>query len=251
MIEIPKQYDWDIRIASYDVGQDRLLRLSNQLKLQQEVGERHLSGVGLDYQALYARGMVFVLTKTNSVIHRAPVLGEDVRLRTWHRNNKGIQFFRCYQFLDRDDRPLIESVTAFALVDAKEHKLLRPSAFEQLGIGQQPDRVNGCPDPERMRLPDTLVPQGQRQIRWSDTDVNGHLNNTNYADILCDFLPGGMQGRRITGFSITYIKEAREGETLEIAAAEDNGTAFMRAQQMAADKPATCFEAKLTYVPAD
>ena len=53
MIEIPKQYDWDIRIASYEVGQDRLLRLSNQLKLQQEVGERHLSGVGLDFQALY------------------------------------------------------------------------------------------------------------------------------------------------------------------------------------------------------
>lgn len=187
MIEIPKQYDWDIRIASYDVGQDRLLRLSNQLKLQQEVGERHLSGVGLDFQALYERGMVFVLTKTNSVIHRAPRLSEDVRLRTWHRSNKGAQFFRCYQFLDAEENPLIESVTAFALVDAKEHKLLRPSVFEQLGVGQQPDRFNGCPDPGKLRLPDALVPQGQRQIRWSDTDVNGHLNNTNYADILWRF----------------------------------------------------------------
>lgn len=250
MIEIPKQYDWDIRIASYDVGQDRLLRLSNQLKLQQEVGERHLSGVGLDFQALYERGMVFVLTKTNSVIHRAPQLGEDVRLRTWHRSNKGVQFFRCYQFLDAEGTPLIESVTAFALVDAKEHRLLRPSVFEQLGIGQQPDRFNGCPDPGKLRLPDALVPQGQRQIRWSDTDVNGHLNNTNYADILCDFLPGGMRGRRITGFSITYIKEVREGETLEIAAAEEDGTAYMRAQQTNSDKPGPCFEARLTYVPA-
>lgn len=40
---VPKDYTWEIKIASYDAGRDRRLRPSNQLKLQQEVGELQLS----------------------------------------------------------------------------------------------------------------------------------------------------------------------------------------------------------------
>lgn len=249
-MELPKEYEWAIRVASYDAGPDGRLRLSNLLKLQQEAGERHLRDAGLGYQTLYDCGVVFVLTRASGVIHRAPLFGEEVRLLTWHRNNKGTRFFRCYQFLDDSGRPLIESVSAFALVDPQAHKPLRPTVFEEMGIGQNPEHINGCPDPERLRLPDGLVPQGERRIRWSDTDVNGHLNNTNYADILCDLLPGGMKGRRITGFSIGYQKEAREGDVLAVSATEQDGAIWMRAQRQTDDGEMTpCFEAKLTYVP--
>ena len=69
---VPKDYTWELKIASYDAGRDRRLRPSNQLKLQQEVGELHLGIGGLDYDAFYQHGMVFVLTRTRTVIHRAP-----------------------------------------------------------------------------------------------------------------------------------------------------------------------------------
>lgn len=229
---VPKDYTWEIKIASYDAGRDRRLRPSNQLKLQQEVGELQLSAGGLDYQTFYRHGMVFVLTRTRTVIHRAPLLDERVRLRTWHRDSQGAQFFRCYQFLDGEERPLIESVSAFALVDCETHKVLRASAFDQFGVDSQIGRFNGCPDPAKLKLPDGLAPAGERAIRWSDTDYNRHLNNTVYADILCDYLPGGMEGRRLTDYAISFLREAGEGETLSIAAAErplpGGGEAFMR-----------------------
>ena len=39
---VARDYTWGLKIASYDAGKDRRLRPSNQLKLQQEVGELHL-----------------------------------------------------------------------------------------------------------------------------------------------------------------------------------------------------------------
>ena len=57
---VPKDYTWELKIASYDAGRDRRLRPSNQLKLQQEVGELHLGIGGLDYDAFYQHGIVFV-----------------------------------------------------------------------------------------------------------------------------------------------------------------------------------------------
>ena len=240
---VAPDYTWELKIASYDAGRDKRLRPSNQLKLQQEVGELHLGAGGLTWEEFYRHGMVFVLTRLNSVIHRAPLLDEKVWLRTWHRDTKGAQFYRCYQFLDAAGQPLIESVSAFALVDPVEHKLLRPEVFEQFGVGVQPERKNGCPDPGRLRPPAELAPAGSRRVYWSDTDYNGHLNNTVYADSLCDFLPGGMAGKQITGFSIAFLKEAMEGEKLAISACSAGGEAWISAVH----GRGTCFEARASF----
>lgn len=242
---VEKDYTWHTQITTYDAGADRRLRPSNQLQLQQEVGERHLALGGLTWEELYRNGLVFVLTKTSSVIHRAPQMDEEVWIRTWHRDTKGAQFYRCYQFLDREERPLIESVTAFALVDPVEHKLLRPSVFDRFGLTLQPERKNGCPDPGKIRLPQDLEPAGNRTVYWSDTDYNGHLNNSKYADLMCDFLPGGMQGKRVTGFSISFLKEAREGSRLQLFAAQEPGLVTVCADH----EEGRCFEAQLRYEP--
>ena len=44
---VAPDYTWELKIASYDAGRDKRLRPSNQLKLQQEVGELHLGAGGL------------------------------------------------------------------------------------------------------------------------------------------------------------------------------------------------------------
>jgi len=94
--------------------------------------------------------MIFVLTRLNVEIHRLPAMGEEVSLLTWHRDGKGAQLYRCYQLLDGRGTVLTEGVSAFALVEVESHRPLRPTVFEQFGIGSQPDRRNGCPDPGRL-----------------------------------------------------------------------------------------------------
>ena len=131
-----------------------------------------------------------------------------------------MQLFRCYQLLDARGAILTEGVSAFALVDVESHRLLRPSVFDQFGIASQPERRNGCPDPGKLQPPVELTDVGERRVYWSDTDYNGHLNNTVYADIVCDFVPGGWENREIAGLSLAYEHEALEGDVLHLRAAE-------------------------------
>lgn len=244
---ITPDYTMPLCVTTFDAGADRRLRPSAQLRYQQEVGERHLAGGGLEYASLYERGMIFVLTRTRSVIHRAPCLGESLWLKTWHRDCRGAQLYRCYTFLDAAGQPLIESVTAFALVDPAEHKLLRAGTFDSFGIVSQPDRRGGCPDPERLRLPGDLPVVAQRPVYWSDTDYNRHMNNTIYADVMCDHIPGGLEGRRVTDFTIVYRTEIRAGETMTIQAAAEGDTVSMRG----GDGERCVFEACLTVAAED
>ena len=194
--QVADQWEWTLKVDSYMVGPEWTLRPAYQLKLQQEVGERHFAAGGLGYETLYREGVVFVLTRLNSVIRRAPRLHETVRLQTWHRSPKGSQFFRCYRFLSEAGDPLIESVSAFTLVDPVQHRLLRPAAFEKFGVAGQ-DYTVDCPDPAKMRMPAGLQPVGDHVVRRSEIDFNGHLNNTEYAELLADYAPGGMEGRTV------------------------------------------------------
>ena len=210
----------ELHIPSYAVGADNRLRLSALLQLQQEIGERQMDEHGMSFSVLRARGIAFVVTRLRSHVTRLPEMGEKVIFTTWHRDIKGVQFFRCYTMTDEQGNPLIDSVTAFALVDTEHHRLLRPDALADLGWPNQPDCVNNCPDPGR-EVPPPLVEVAAFRPRWSELDPNGHVNNTRYADYLCDNIPSGMDRKRVTDLYIRFDKEIRPDDRLSVSAAEE------------------------------
>ena len=55
-------------------------------------------------------------------------------------------------------------------------------------------------------------------MRYSDTDVNGHVNNTRYADFACDAveLERLPENRFLAEMQIGYLAECRPGEVLDI-----------------------------------
>ena len=71
--------------------------------------------------------------------------------------------------------------------------------------------------PQRARIMPSVELEkcGQRKIVYSDIDFNGHMNNTKYPDMVCDFLPD-MKDRWVSSFSISYLKEGTYGDTLDI-----------------------------------
>ena len=80
-----------------------------------------------------------------------------------------------------------------------------------------------------MKLP-RLAPEdcetlGTQTATYSRCDMNGHLNNTRYADIVCDAVPWEVwDTAQIRDFTISYHREVPRGEnfTLRRAALPDN-----------------------------
>lgn len=252
MHKIPLDFEWDIKIPTFLVGHDRCLRLSSQLSIQQEIGEIQFEKGGLGCEQLVKLGWSFVITRLSSRIYRAPIFNERVKVVTWFRNTVGAQFFRCYQFLDSDRRPLIDSVSAFALIDFNTHKILRPSLFDDYNVSNQPERHNGCPDPKRIKIPESVRLSDHIRVGYTDIDYIGHLNNAVYADIICNAMPGGMEGKRITDFSISYLKEATEGEHIDIYTALSGGqSAKGQAWFEGKHERGRCFEAYVGFEKTD
>lgn len=229
ILTLPPFVTRPLTIATYDVTRERDLRLSSQLKLQQEIGEVHLQAGGLPYLKLYdEEGMLWVLTRARSVRHRAPQIEERVQLKTWSRGIRGAQFFRCYQFQNGRGEALVSSISSFALVDSRTHTLLRPASLkDKIDFCCQPDTVIDCPVPEKIKWPGGEVQIFERSIRYSDIDSNNHLNNAVYADFMGDFFPGNLWEEEVEEFEINFLKEAVLGDMLEVQVTrEGNRYAF-------------------------
>ena len=87
---------------------------------------------------------------------------------------------------------------------------------------------------------------GTRTIGYSDTDFNRHMNNTRYPDMICDFLPGMADGRRVTSMSLSFVKEAALGDTLTVHRAPmvDTPNGFL--VRTTRQDGQTCLEAAVT-----
>lgn len=242
-LSFPREVCWDVPVATYDADKDRLLKLSSQMKMQQEVGEIHLNECNLPYSVLFEKGIVFVLTRSRAVIYRRPELEEKVHITTWERECKGVQFFRSYRFEDAAGNLLIDACSAFAMVDPVSHKLQRPKVFHELCNVENKEKTTTCPLPDKIILPEGMEQVGVRTVRYSDIDYNGHLNNTVYADLLCDFLPGGMNGRQIKEFALQYIGEAVEGDEIKISASAQGQTVYLSGEHARGK----CFEGFLKF----
>ena len=66
-------------------------------------------------------------------------------------------------------------------------------------------------------------------MRYSDTDINGHVNNTRYADFICDALELERlpENRFLAEMQIGYLAECRPGEYIDIQQAGTGDSRFV------------------------
>ena len=67
-------------------------------------------------------------------------------------------------------------------------------------------------------------------MHYSDTDVNGHVNNTRYADFACDAveLDRLPEDQFLTEMQIGYLAECRPGEVLDLEAGSIDSGCYVR-----------------------
>lgn len=209
------KFSMKTRISSFEVDKTRNLRPSAILMLMQEVAGRHLESDGFSYEVMRSKGIVFLLVKEAVKIFRLPHCRDEVTMTTWFEETKGAQFLRGMQISDEKGL-LIEAQTYWVIADPETHKILRPTAlpFDMPCVGCDDIKTSA----RKIKIEDAKD-AGVREVRYSDIDCNNHMNNSVYADIVCDFFPGGLGDRNLSEFQINFEGEATLGEKIKVKTA--------------------------------
>ncbi len=226
MADLVQEYTNDLRVATYEVGAQQILRLDVLLRMCQDVSEKNLAALGLGYEKMAQDGIVFLLITNSVKIGRMPVHGETITMKTHPRGLAGAQFYRDFIVYSNSEK-IIEIMQTSVITNTRTHKLLRPAQFLDYGVFS-PEKIPAEERISKVAVPDALPLVGEHTVRYSDLDYNTHLNNAVYANILDDFLPGGHEGRQYARVQINYLAESRLGDTLRIYAQEEDGRILMQ-----------------------
>ena len=90
----------------------------------------------------------------------------------------------------------------------------------------------------RITFPEHMELHDRRKLYYSDTDINGHINNTRYVDLACDAaeLDKRPHGVFMQEILISYVNECFAGEELEIYRGKQDGQLYFHGVGSADDR---------------
>jgi len=221
-------YEFKTKIDTRDVDGKSHCRPSALLGHLQEAATLAAEGRGFGREVLMEKhGAFWMLARMWYRLERPLRWGEELTIHTWHRGGKGASMYRDFN-LYVDGVPVGEAVSVWVLVRLEDRKMLRLSQIPELeGTGggeRNKDKLLA-----KLHVPEGMELTERRLMHYSDTDINGHVNNTRYADFACDAIRADKlsDGQFVSEMQLGYNAECRPGETIDLLSVFRGETYFV------------------------
>lgn len=211
------QYEESCSLDTYRVDRNEIGKPSGLWQLMQEAASNQMATQKPSYTDLVDAGKALMLARVDLAIPEQIGLKEALVSSSWPCPSTRATFFRNYT-LQRGTETVAFAATQWSLVDLASRKILKVEDvdFSNYWYGTYRELLKDKfrIDKETLAAMQTV---GQKEVRYSDLDYNGHMNNTYYLDVLCDYVPELATGTHRVSFArVHYSKEAPLGDVLTI-----------------------------------
>lgn len=215
---------YPVRVINTDLF--GLCRPSSVMDFMQEAATEHTVRLGISSEDLARKGAIWMLARMRYTLFRPIRGGEVLRVKTWGRPPQGAYVLRDFELYVGEER-VGEAVSVWVLGDLGDHSLLRAEDILMGETWYVPEHP--MVKPGKIRMPKDLEEAGERRIGYSETDINGHANNTRYADYACDAIRfEEHRGRYVQELQITYSAECLAGQSIRMQSKSEKNTYYVR-----------------------
>lgn len=211
----------EFEVHSYEVDLKRAASLEVVCRYFLEAAWNHAEALGVGFAALAERGKLWVLSRLLLKVERYPAWGESVRVRTWPRAAKSVFAMRDFELQDAAGKVVASGASGWLILDAATRRPQRlekflasmPTLSEKRALETDPDKLpNWTYDGS---------PARGITIRYSDIDVNSHLNSCRYVGVILDSYSLEFHAQHNPALlEMNYLGETREGDRIEVFKAQ-------------------------------
>ncbi len=165
-------------------------------------------------------------------------------ISTWPARASGTSYERLFLFEDEDGRQLGGASSLWIVLSTETRRIVRPS-LAGIVFPDTSAYVSPVPPPGRITADAPAQRVTTRPVRYSDVDINMHVNNARYVEWVCDALGDKFfKDQPPKGFDISYVGEARVGEDIRLELSRDGDAYTVVARHAATGM--TAIEALIT-----
>ncbi len=208
-------------VGSVDVDSRGEMKFAAILNMCQEVAYEHSTLMGFGYETLHELNLAWVLSRATIRIERMPLWRENIRVETWHKRQSGLFSLRDYIFYSAEGEPLVRVTTSWLIINLATRRITRldrvASDTHHIEFHTyQCDAISE--ETERLDMPTETVSEDSHHVRYSDIDLNQHVNNAKYVEWLIDRAEEhNADCKRIKELVINFNHETLRGQIIDIS----------------------------------
>ena len=185
------------------------MKPSFMLSLAQDMAGEHSTLLGTSREALEKKRLFWAVIRQKVQITRPPASRETITLETWPMPTTRTAYPRATVAYDEGGNEVFRCISLWVLMDLDTRAMILP--------GKSGVTVEGLLRGSELSIPGSLAPRAmehtlERTVRFTELDINGHLNNCRYLDWVDDLMDSDFHREHpVKEFSISYLSEAQEG----------------------------------------
>ena len=195
------------------------------LDIFQEVAGSHANELGVGFDEMLKKDLMWVITKVKFEILKNPKTHTSVRVVTWPLTPSKITLQREYEIYSLDGELLIRGSSEWVFMHAKLRKFMPAGDIYPLTEFYKKEAFEG----KFTKIPKCDFDDIFTKIspRFCDFDLNGHVNNTKYANFVLNQI-NPKENDALSFMQIDYHREIRDGEEINLYIKNENSMVFAK-----------------------
>lgn len=183
----------------------------------------HASERGFGIAEINENHYTWVLSRLAIELEDMPRQYEDFSIQTWIENVYRLFTDRNFELQDKNGKIIGYARSVWAMISMETRKPADLISLHGNNLGQYvSDRECPIDKPGRIKV-SVDAPVEEYQTRYSDIDINGHVNSIKYIEHILDLFPmDTFKEKQVKRFEMAYVAESYYGDVLSFYLEEKN-----------------------------
>ncbi len=216
------------RVSSYEADASGSLGIPGLFNYLQDAASAHATVLGFGKEDLERNNMFWVLSRILVHMEAIPGWEEEIIIKTWPRGLEGIFALRDFEVCGKNGEKYGAATSCWLMVNRESRRPLRPDRIlekmngrfsENRALDRVPGKLQG--------IKDISYRSPLYTVKYSDLDVNMHVNNVHYIKWALDSYPLEYRLHNVfESAEINYLHESLPGDEIRVLAAQKEENVF-------------------------
>ncbi len=221
-------YEKPYRVNTYEADVSGRLSITSLFNYLQDAAARHATVLNFGKEHLEQNNMFWVLSRILVIMDNMPGWEEEIIIRTWPRGVDKLFALRDFEVLGNNGRKYGGATSCWLMVNRENRWPVRPDKLLEELKGNMHNKSS------LERYPSKLTATGISSytsqvfpVRYSDLDINMHVNNVQYIKWAIDTYPlDFILGNKFESAEVNYLSESVPGDEITVRASETGEKIF-------------------------
>ena len=212
-------YNDSYTVTTYQVDINGRVTVPVICSMMQETASRYCFENKISLEHLNPKNLTWMIIKQYVEFESYPGWLDRINVSTWPRSLKGLKALRDYSVTDEEGGLIARSSTNWVMLNTETKRPVKLG--DEVSHLVTVDKAVFNNDVKiQVDLPDTEYDKKMFHVRYSDLDINGHVNNIKYIEWCLDSVSSDFQkSHTVKNLSIEFMQETYADDEVKVRTA--------------------------------